>query len=265
MEQGWKPIELAQNLGVAPSFLSELIAELRTVLGFVNGVFPTHSDDEYRALLESVAEQGVVCAIVVDERGVIDGHARLRACKELAHIAELAAELPEWETTVEAARTDRGEAVELYGRERVRDCEYLASFDADVLARARVVEPPVDRRKGLSESERRALAITLNAHRRHLNRGDLRLLIEVEIMRDGGRSNAAIARLVGCTPQWVGQVREQLVEDEARFKSQLEVESKVLSVPWRPVVELDCPHCKGHLALERAGRDFRLELAAGAA
>lgn len=267
IEQGWKPIELAQMLGVAPSFLSELLAELRTALGLVNGVFPTASEDDYRALLESIATVGVQVPVVVDERGVIDGHARIRACKELAHASLLLEQQPDWQQIAAAADTDRAEAVEMYGKQTVTDCQYLAGLSddtRDALPEHRFDSPPIDKRTSLSDQERRQLAITINAHRRHLGRGERRLLVEVELMLDRDRSDGQIARIVGCSRQFVWQVRQQLVADEEAFgnpRSQVEPQSGL--APWRPVVELDCPHCQHHLLLERGGRDYRLELTAG--
>lgn len=267
IEQGWKPIELAQMLGVAPSFLSELLAELRTALGLVNGVFPTASDDEYRALLESIAEEGVQVPIVLDEHGVIDGHTRVRACSELAHAAELLEHHPDWRQIADAADHDRSEAIEMYGKQTVADAAYLASLAGDVitvLPAARFADPPVDRRENLTDPERRRLAVTLNAHRRHLDRGERRLLVEVELMIDNDRSDGTIARIVGCSRQFVWQVRQQLAADEEAFSNpRSHVEPQSGFAPWRPVISLDCPHCHHGLALERAGRDYRLELTTG--
>lgn len=269
IEQGWKPIELAQQLGVAPSFLSECIGELRTALGLVNGVFPTASDEAFTELLWSVAERGVEVPVVLDEHGIIDGHARVRAVETLEWIVAQAAAWPEWERIAEQAADDRGHAREVHGKETVETCERLAEFGPRLVMLAgerHWEDPPIDRRAKLPPAERRRLAVLLNAHRRHLHRGDLRLLVEVELMLAPKRSDAEIGRLVGCTGQWVGQIRAQLVEDEKLFAdAQPDAEVKPLSAAWKPVVELDCPHCSRHLALERAGRDFRLELTAGPA
>jgi hypothetical protein len=264
IEAGWKPTELAQNLGVQPSFLSELIAELRTALGFVNGVFPTASDADYETLRESIARQGVNVPIVVDDEGVIDGLLRARACTELAHIAQLATELDDYEQIAAAAAEDSAAARDLHGKQTVEDARYLVDVGPDLIALAlerRWADPPIDRRTSLTPVQRRQLAISLNAHRRHLDRGQLRLLVEVELMLDPSRPNTAIATLVGCTHQWVAQIRQQLIDDEARFANpQAPVEVQVLE-PKR-LTELDCPHCHGHLALLRAGREFQLELTA---
>lgn len=266
IEAGWKPIELAQTLGVAPSFLSECIAELRTALGLVNGIFPTASDDDYLELRESVARQGVLVPIVLDEHGIIDGFGRARACAELARIATLAEDLTDWWPIASAALDDKPTAREIHGDQAVDDALYLHACGAELIelaAAQKWAAPPIDRRHGLGPVARRQLAVTLNAHRRHLGRGDLRLLVEVELMLDPGRSDGAIAQLVGCSRTWVLTIRHQLEDDEARFAdSQPPVES-VSADTWRPVAELDCPSCSHHLSLQRAGRDFQLELTAG--
>jgi hypothetical protein len=275
--QGWKPIELARSLGVSPSFVSELLAELRAAAAFSAGMFPPVSDDEYRGLLESIAAVGIQAALVVDEHGVIDGYARLRALRELAHICALAEQLPDWESVAAEASVDREATIVRYGQEAhadwdhrdaekhgrkvVQKAEYLASIGAELVAIAldrRWMHPPVDRREDLTPAQRRTLAITLNTPRRHLSRGELRLLIEVELTLDPTRSDPEIARLVGCTRQWVNMIRLEL----ERGESQEQVEGAT-PCSWRPVVELACPSCSHHLALERAGREFRLELTAG--
>lgn len=267
IEQGWKPKELADMLGVAPSFLSELLAELRTALGLVNGVFPTASDGEYKALLESIALEGVQVPIVMDEHGVIDGHTRARACTELGHAADLVEQHPDWQQVAAAADHDRPEAVEMYGKQSVTDAQYLASLPSDIieaLPAHRFADPPIDRRENLTDTARRGLAITLNAHRRHLDRGERRLLVEVELMLDPTRSDGQVARVVGCSRQFVWQVRQQLAADEEAFSNpRSHVDPQSGLAPWQAVVTLDCPHCHHGLALERAGRDFRLELTAG--
>ena len=267
IEQGWKPIELAQMLGVAPSFLSECIAELRTALGLVNGVFPNGSDEEYEALRESIGRQGVRVPIVMDDHGIIDGHQRARACRELAHIAGLADALPEWRQITEEADADRGAARELHGREAVDQALYLKECGDALIAlagEANWADPPIERLQGLTPTARRELAVTLNAHRRHLERGQLRLLVEVELMLDAKRPNHAIGSLVGCSEEWVRQIRHQLAEDEKLLANpQREVETQV--VGFRTVAELECPHCQYHLALLRGGREFQLELTAGVA
>lgn len=268
IEEGWKPVELAQMLGVAPSFLSDCIAELRTALGFINGIFPTASDDDYFELRESIARQGVIVPIVVDEHGIIDGFARARACAELARIVMLADDIPEWATIAALAREDKASARDLHG-DQVDDALYLADCGADLIWLARQqlwANPPTQRRTGLSSSERRQLAVTLNAHRRHLGRGDLRLLVEVELMLDPARADGAIAQLVGASRRWVNDIRLQLERDEETFSnSQPQVDGGGTATPmtWRPVAELDCPSCSHHLSLNRAGRDFQLALTAG--
>lgn len=258
--QGWRPGELAAKLGVAPSWLSELLAELRTALGLLHGIFPSLSDDQYQALLASVARHGVQVPIVVDEHGIIDGYARVRAVEELAEICNLVAGVPMWAEI--AGDDDRDHAVELHGRAAVEAAEQIAGYGPDLaefaLAR-RWEDPPVDRRVSLTETQRHDLAVSLNAQRRHLDRGQLRQLIEVELMLDPARSDSAIAELAGCSRGWVGQVRRQLEEDERMLADpQAEVEVEVLP-PWKPVAQLDCPHCHHHVAVLRGGKEFKLE------
>lgn len=258
--QGWRPGELAAKLGVAPSWLSELLAELRTALGLLHGIFPTLSDDQYRALLASVAAHGVQVPIVVDERGIIDGYARVRAVEELAELCRLAEALPMWAEI--AGDDDRNHQVELHGRDIVEQAEQIAGYGPGLVFRAlerRWQNPPIDRRVGLTDVERRELAVSLNAQRRHLDRGQIRQVVEAELMLNPFRSNVVIGELAGCSHQWVAQVRAQLEEDEKRLANpQPEDEVQVLE-PWRPVAQLDCPHCHHHVAVLRAGKEFKLE------
>lgn len=261
--RGWRPSELAEKLGVAPSWLSVCIGELRTALGLLNGVFPTLSEEEYDALRESIARRGVEVPIVVDEQGVIDGHARVAALHDLAEICDLVDAYPNWSDISSMGQED---AVEMYGRDTWDAVNRLADYGPLVVEalERRWEEPPVDRREGLSFEERRRLAITLNSGRRQLERGDLRLLVEVELMVDPDRTNREIGALVGCSGQWVGQVRAQLAEEERLLANpQAAVESES-TFTLRRVAELVCPHCAHDLVVLRAGRDFQLEeLAAG--
>lgn len=268
IEAGWKPIELAQKLGVAPSFLSECIAELRTGLGLLNGVFPTASEDDYDSLRESVGRHGVLVPIVMDEHGIIDGHVRARACRELAHIASLAGEISDFNEIAADAKKDLNAARDAYGKDTVDNARYLVECGPELIAlagEANWSDPPIERHHGLDPTERRQLAVTLNAHRRHLERGELRLLVEVELMIDPHRTDRSIASLVGCDRSWVNKIRVQLEADEKTFgtdNSQEPVEG-VPSHTFKAVAELDCPHCQHHLALMRGGREFQLELTAG--
>lgn len=267
IEAGWKPIELAQSLGVAPSFLSECIVELRTALGLVNGVFPTASDDDYEALRESIGRHGVLMPIVMDEHGIIDGQARARACRELARISALADEITNYLPIVDAAKEDLTAARDAHGRDVVDAARFLAECGPELIVLAGEAnwdDPPIERRHGLTPAERRELAVTLNAHRRHLDRGDRRLLVEVELMLNPDRTDGAIAALVGCDRSWVCKIRAQLAEDEQTFANPQPVVEGVPKHTWKSVAELECPHCQHHVALFRGGREFQLELTAGA-
>jgi hypothetical protein len=84
ISQGQKPSEIATRLQRAPSWVSDRLNEFYTEALFQQGIFPPLPADEYEALRESIAAQGVQVAIVVDERGdVIDGHQRRHIAREL--------------------------------------------------------------------------------------------------------------------------------------------------------------------------------------
>lgn len=81
---GIKPSELAQSLGVAPSWVSDQLAALRLEVLFSQGVFPPLPQDEYEALCQSIAQHGVLVPVVVDEEGeIIDGRHRKWAADEV--------------------------------------------------------------------------------------------------------------------------------------------------------------------------------------
>jgi hypothetical protein len=74
---GIKPSELAQSLGVAPSWVSDQLAALRLEILFSQGAFPPLPQDEYEALCTSIVEHGVLVPIIKDEKGeTIDGRHR---------------------------------------------------------------------------------------------------------------------------------------------------------------------------------------------
>lgn len=270
--RGWKPSELAARAGVPPSQVSEWLAELRTALGLLNGVFPTASEDDYRALRESIARQGVLVPIVVDEHGIIDGRARARAVEDLAELVQLATLCPDWPAIVAAADADddaeRKQAREIYTKTSIENARRLAAAGADLLAIAgegRWAEPPVDRREGLGREGRRRLAVSLNAHRRHLHRGEIRQVVEIELMMEPDRTNAEIGALVGCSGQYVGQIRQQLADEERALADPQAVVEGESTFMLRRVAEVECPHCHHGLAVLRGGKEFQLEeLPAGA-
>lgn len=262
--KGWKPGELAKKLGVAPSVLSDLLGELRLALGLLHGIFPTPSDHEVDATLRSIAEHGVETPIVVDEHGIIDGYVRVGCCEQLAWIEDATRRIPNWESlagTAELGTDERRALNEEHGKATVDDAIALARYGAELVALAgerRWADPPIDRRRHLSPQGRRQLAVRLNVERRHLHRGELRAVIEMELMIDGARTNRAIANLVGSSEEWVRQVREQLARDEQILSNPpAEVETQVLG--FATVASLPCPHCHHDLRVMRGGREFALE------
>jgi hypothetical protein len=60
---------------------------------------------------------------------------------------------------------------------------------------------------GLTEEEKRAHALAVNAHRRQLSREQRRELVAAELVRDPSRSDRAIGRLVGVSHHTVAAVR----------------------------------------------------------
>lgn len=262
--KGWKPGELARKLGVAPSVLSDLLGELRLALGLLHGFFPTPSDHEVDATLRSIAEHGVETPIVVDEHGVIDGFVRVDCCEQLAWIVDATERIPAWHmiaATAELGPDERKAMNEQHGKSTVDDAIALARYGLPLVSLAgerRWADPPIDRRRNLSPAARRQLAVRLNVERRHLQRGELRAVIEMELMIDGSRPNRAIATLVGSSEEWVRQVREQLARDEAiLLNPPADVETQVLG--FATVASLPCPHCHHDLRVMRGGREFALE------
>ncbi len=50
----------------------------------IQSLIPPLSDDEFEALKEDIAKHGVIVPVVIDQHGaIVDGHHRVRACKEL--------------------------------------------------------------------------------------------------------------------------------------------------------------------------------------
>ena len=64
-------------------------------------LLPSLSDDEYEALKADIAERGVMVPVEYDENGdVLDGHHRVRACRELG--------IKEWPTVTRGGMDDAG-------------------------------------------------------------------------------------------------------------------------------------------------------------
>lgn len=73
--------------------------------------------------------------------------------------------------------------------------------------------------EGCTLEQERAIAISLNAARRQLNRQQKRTLVEAELMRDPARSDRLIASICGVTHPTVGLVRSELVAAETQTES----------------------------------------------
>jgi N6-adenosine-specific RNA methylase IME4/ParB-like chromosome segregation protein Spo0J len=69
---------------------------------------------------------------------------------------------------------------------------------------------PIELRPGLSLDEKRALALALNEHRRHLSQGEKRDLIARRLKSSPEKSNNSIAEDVGVDDKTVGAVRSEM-------------------------------------------------------
>lgn len=69
---------------------------------------------------------------------------------------------------------------------------------------------PSEIKSGLSETEKRSLARSLNMKRRHLNRQQKRMLIAEELTDNPTLSNLALATLLGVSDVTVAKVRREL-------------------------------------------------------
>ena len=163
------------------------------------------------------------------------------------------------------------------------------------IARELGVECPSEVRSGLSLDERRELAVTLNAPRRHMNRQQKRQLVVAELMVSRDRSDRAIGRLAGVDGKTVGKIRSELESEEdtwrraqsqppaAAPKSQASVEGA--EIPQRPAApapsaasaepaaparndaavterfqgHVECPCCQTRLELWRRAGEWMLD------
>jgi ParB-like chromosome segregation protein Spo0J len=112
MPSGYRLNEIAKELDVTPSWVSQRLDELRSEIVLAGGGFLPLSDSEYEALKASIAEHGQRVPVIVGASGVLDGKHRLTALRELG-ITEVLVEFvtdadPETERrisrTVNAAR-----------------------------------------------------------------------------------------------------------------------------------------------------------------
>ena len=97
------------------------------------------------------------------------------------------------------------------GYHRMKACEELG------------IEPPTREQSGLSEDEKYSMAWRLNMQRRHLDRQEKKDLIRDRlnqlIERGVDKTDAEIADELGCSRQWVSDVRRTVVNDRLNSNS----------------------------------------------
>jgi ParB-like nuclease domain len=132
LPEGYRINEIANELGVTPSWVSQRLDELRNELLLATGRFFPLSDAEWTSLKQSVRDHGVQTPIVIGEHiPLVDGRHRCIASRELG-ITEIPAvfligKTPEEERelsiTLNAARRQLGQAQKraLIRRELTRD------------------------------------------------------------------------------------------------------------------------------------------------
>jgi hypothetical protein len=82
--EGKKPGEIARELEVPPSWVSDRLKELYTDILLALGMFQPLKGDEYESLRDHIAEHGVVQPVLVDENGdTIKGRTRRKIANEL--------------------------------------------------------------------------------------------------------------------------------------------------------------------------------------
>lgn len=72
------------------------------------------------------------------------------------------------------------------------------------------IDCPREVREGLTDAEKRTLAITLNRDRRHLTRSEIQALVAESLKADPDLSDRAHAQRIGVSPTTVGKVRDQV-------------------------------------------------------
>lgn len=101
------------------------------------------------------------------------------------------------------------------------------------IARSLGVECPTKQVGGLSDPEKRTMALTLNLDRRNLTREQRRAIVEASVKADPQLSDREHARRTGVTNKTVGVVRAELVESEEipHFPRRLDPRTGNLSQP----------------------------------
>jgi hypothetical protein len=82
--EGERPGEIARELGVPPSWVSDRLSEFYEAVLLAHGTFPPVRGDEYAALRDHIAEHGVLEPIIVDENDqTIKGRTRRHIAAEV--------------------------------------------------------------------------------------------------------------------------------------------------------------------------------------
>ena len=83
MPDGYRINEIAAELNVTPSWVSQRLDELRSEIILQTGGFLPLTETEYAALKASLAEHGQQVPILVGSTGLLDGKHRIHALREL--------------------------------------------------------------------------------------------------------------------------------------------------------------------------------------
>lgn len=113
-----------------------------------------------------------------------------------AELEELRASIRENGVMVAVLVDEDGAVIDGHHRQRI----------ADELG----IDYPVTQRAGLTEADKRSLALSLNLHRRHLSREQKRDVIAASLVADPELSNRQHAERVGASHHTVGDVRDEL-------------------------------------------------------
>lgn len=82
--EGYSEKELAKELQVEHSWVSQKLHEVRTAIGLQQGLFPPLTEAEEEALTGSIIDHGVLHPVIVDENlATIDGANRVRLAKQV--------------------------------------------------------------------------------------------------------------------------------------------------------------------------------------
>ena len=83
MPDGYRINEIATELNVTPSWVSQRLDELRSEIILQTGGFLPLTDTEYDALKDSIAQHGQQVPILVGSTGLLDGKHRILCLREL--------------------------------------------------------------------------------------------------------------------------------------------------------------------------------------